>query len=66
MKSRYGSWDVYDRGNGSHPVTGRFYALRHGVRIGASTEEALRLMIDQKAMIERDLRRLIERRDAER
>lgn len=44
----YGGWRLYDRGPGSHPVTGRFYAVRFGVRIGHSTAEGLRRMMDTR------------------
>ena len=48
MKRRYDGWNIYDRGKGNHPITGRFFATRRGVRIGTTTEEGLIRMIDQK------------------
>lgn len=42
----YAGWRCYDRGPGSHSVTGRFFAVKWGVRIGTTTEEGLIRMID--------------------
>ena len=53
MCRNYAGWCVYDNGPDYHPVTGRFYALRHGVRMGANTEEQLIHMIDLRVAKDR-------------
>ncbi len=45
----YGGCRLSDCGPGYHPTTGRFRAMRHGVRIGASSLDALRHIIDTLA-----------------
>lgn len=49
QKRVYFGWRIYDCGIHFHPVTGRFVAYRHGIRIGANTEEALISMIDERS-----------------
>jgi hypothetical protein len=51
MISHFLGWHVVDNGPRFHPSTGRFQAHRHGVRIGASTWDALRSMIIERATL---------------
>ena len=41
-------WQVYDNGAGYHPVTGRWIAIRYGVRMGHNDGGGLKKMIDQR------------------
>lgn len=55
----YRGWDIYDNGEGSHPVTGRFRAKRFGVGMGHGNLEGLKRMIDTRVteeQAERDRR----------
>lgn len=48
LKQKHFGWVIQDNGPSFHPVTGRFMAFRHGVRIGANTYELLIRMIDAR------------------
>ncbi len=48
LSREYKGWAIYDNGPAYHPITGRWVAYRHGVRIGANTEELLIRMIDSR------------------
>lgn len=48
LPDNYKGWAVYDNGPSYHPVTGRWVAVRFGVRMGANTEALLRRMIDNR------------------
>lgn len=47
----YRGWKITDHGEGYHPVTGRWRAERHGVGMGANTEEMLLRMIDNRELV---------------
>lgn len=49
----YCGWRVYDNGPTYHPVTGRWVAIRHGVRVGHNTGDGLKTMLDQRAADDR-------------
>jgi len=42
----YRGWEIYQ--DFSAPITGRWKAIQFGVRMGASTEEAVKRMVDNK------------------
>ena len=50
----YAGWLVHDMGPHYHPTTGRFYALKWGVRMGHNTQEGIIRMIDRKLADERE------------
>ncbi len=50
--SMYNGWRISYCGGA--PVTGRWYALRFGVRMSANTEEQLRTMIDNRPPLRLD------------
>lgn len=44
----YKGWFVFDRGEGSHPITERFVAIRFGVQVSGGSMETLKHIIDMR------------------
>jgi len=52
----YLGWRIYDNGPTYHPVTGRWVAIRYGVRMGHNDGEGLKRMLDQRDYDDRERR----------
>ena len=44
----YRGWRIYDNGEHYHPCTGRWCAVKWGVRIGTTTQDGLLRMLEQR------------------
>lgn len=42
----YRGWEIWE--SATAPVTGRWQAIRFGVKMGTTTKEGIKLMIDQR------------------